>query len=562
MNELSVLMTFTAGLGTALAFGYVAKRLSLSPIVGYLVAGILVGPFTPGFVANHEVAEQFAEIGVILLLFGIGLRFSLRELFSVWRVALPGALFQSTISTIALALLVLPLGWDLRAGIVLGLSISVASTVVMGLVLGERGDLHAPIGHIAIGWTVVEDLLTVTLLLLLPLVFRGGGGDGAGIAAALGLAALKIVALVLVVVVLGRWVIPWALDRIEATRSRELFTLAILVLALGIAVGSAELFGVSMALGAFLAGLAVGRSDFAARAAGDALPMRDAFAVLFFVSVGMLCDVRVLAREPLLILAVLAVIMIGKPLATVAVVRLLGRSMAIAVPVGAALAQVGEFSFILGGAARDLGVIDDAGWNALVAASILSIALNPAVYRFARRRSRAVAAPASIEGEHRPVDPRRVVLVGYGPVGRTVHRILQDFGAEITVIELNLETVRRLWSEGHAAVYGDVLRAGTLDEADIATAGGLILSVELEGGAELVRQARIVNPELRVLVRCAHLRDAAALRAIGATVVTGEAEVAVTLAEALVAESDEDEETLTRLRTKIRHRLYDAEGLG
>ncbi|HSA24740.1 MAG TPA: cation:proton antiporter, partial [Myxococcota bacterium] len=272
MHDLGILLTFTGGLAGALALGFLAHRLKLSPIVGYLLAGVLVGPFTPGFVADRAIAEQFAEIGVILLLFGVGLRFQLRELLAVWRVAIPGALIQSTLSTLVLAATLRLFGWSWTSGIILGMGISVASTVVMALVLAERHDLHATIGHIAIGWTVVEDLLTVALLLLLPILFGPSAGEHSS-GAALGLAGLKVVGLVAVVVVLGRWVIPWALERIEKTRLRELFTLAVLVLAVGIAVGSAEVFGVSMALGAFLAGLAVGRSEFAARAAGDAVPM-------------------------------------------------------------------------------------------------------------------------------------------------------------------------------------------------------------------------------------------------------------------------------------------------
>jgi len=560
MHDLSLLTTFTGGLAAALILGYLAKRLKISPIVGYLIAGILVGPFTPGFVADRNVAEQFAEIGVILLLFGIGLRFNLRELFAVWRIAVPGALVQSAISTLMMAGILRLMGWEWASGIILGISISVASTVVMGLVLGERGDLHAPIGYIAIGWTVVEDLITVTVLLLLPLFFGEAQTGGAGAGAALGLAALKIVGLVVTVLVLARWVIPWALDRIEATRSRELFTLAVLVLALGIAVGSAQVFGVSMALGAFLAGLAVGRSDFASRAAGDALPMRDAFAVLFFVSVGMLCDPSTILAEPLLIGFVLLVVVIGKPLAAILVVRLSGRPMATSVPVGAAFSQVGEFSFILAAAAREVGLISSAGWNALVGASIVSIALNPAVYRFARKLARTAAPVGPAPGEREPVDPRRCVLVGYGPVGRTVHQILSGWGADITVVELNLETVRALRSEGHAAVYGDVLRAGTLDEAGIASAGSMILSAEVEDAAEIIRQARIANPELRVLARCSNLRDVEALRAAGAaTVVAGEAEVAVALAESLLAGAETERDAQDEVRSRIRGRLYGME---
>jgi CPA2 family monovalent cation:H+ antiporter-2 len=558
MHDLGVLITFAGALTGALVLGYLAHHARLSPIVGYLLAGVVVGPFTPGFVADRTVAQRFAEIGVILLLFGMGLRFHLRELIAVWRVAVPGALIQSTLSTVALASLLRLLGWSWTAGIILGMAISVASTVVMALVLAERRDLHAPIGYIAIGWTVVEDILTVTMMLLLPIVFGPGGGGGAG--AALGVAGLKIVALVVTVVVLGRWAIPWSLERIEKTRSRELFTLAVLVLAVGIAVGSAGLFGVSMELGAFLAGLAVGRSEFAARAAGDAVPMRDAFAVLFFVSVGMLFDPGSLAQAPLPIALVLAVVIIVKPLSALVTVLALGTPKATAIPVAAAFSQVGEFSFILGTVAQSLGLIDATGWNALVAASIISIALNPSIYRWARRLATPTVELASPPaGQAAITDPNRCILVGYGPVGRIVHRLLKEQAASVTVIDLNLETVRGLRAEGVNAVYGDVLRPATLEEAGIAAAGSLILSTDLEDAAEIVRQARLVNKDLRVLARCAHLRDAATLRDAGADVVAvGEAEVGVALAEAVTATNELDDVAAASWRAAVRNDLYAA----
>ena len=564
MHDLNVLMTLAGGLAGALALGYAAHRFRLSPIVGYLLAGVLVGPFTPGFVADRPTAEQFAEIGVILLLFGIGLRFHLRELVAVWRVAVPGALIQSTMSTSALAAILRLLGWDWTAGIILGMAISVASTVVMAMVLGERHDLHAPIGHIAIGWTVVEDLLTVAVLLVLPIAFAPGGGGSETARAALGLASLKVIGLAAAVVVLGRWVIPQALERIERTRSRELFTLAVLVLAVGIAVGSARIFGVSMALGAFLAGLTVGRSEFAARAAGDAVPMRDAFAVLFFVSIGMLFDPRSLVQAPFEIGAVLLVVIIIKPLAAMLTVRLLGKPLATAIPVGAAFSQVGEFSFILGTVARGLGLISDVGWNALVAASMISIALNPSIYRRARRwsQSRSGTASPAPHGS-RPIDPNRCILVGYGPVGSIVHRLLAERGADVTVVDLNLDTVRQLRSRGVAAIYGDVLRPGTLDEAGIATAGSLVLSADVEDAAEIIRQARQLNPGLRVLARCTHLRDAAALRRAGAAVVAaGEAEVGVALAEAVTAADEMEHGAAAEHRDAVRSHLYDTSADG
>lgn len=530
MSELTILTTFTGGLAAALVFGFVAQRLKIAPIVGYVLAGIVIGPFTPGFVADRHAAEQFAEIGVILLLFGVGLRFHLHELFAAWRVAVFGALLQSAATTFVLASLLRLLGWSWTSGLVLGMSISVASTVVMARVLAARGDLHGPIGHIAVAWTVVEDLLTVAALLVLPMLL--GADDGTSAARVFGVAALKLTALVVAVVVLGKWVIPRVLERIAVVRSRELFTLGVLVIALGLAVGAAHVFNVSMALGAFLAGLAVGRSEFAARAAGDALPTRDAFAVLFFVSVGMLCDPRTIVDSPLLIALILGVIMLVKPLAAFVVARLFGKPMATSVGIGAALAQVGEFTFILGTAGRALGAIDDRAWNALVAAAILSIALNPTVYTLARRRFGG-ASKLSARADERGVDPKRCILIGYGPVGRRVHERLQDMSAKVTILELNLDTVRRLRANGHDAVYGDALRRTTLEEARLETAASLVISTELEDAAELVRQAKKMNPWLRVFVRCSHVAGIEPLRAAGAVVVAAEREVTFALAKAV-----------------------------
>jgi CPA2 family monovalent cation:H+ antiporter-2 len=542
VGGLGILGTFAVALAAALILGYIAKRLKISPIVGYLVAGVIVGPMTPGLVADREVAEQFAEIGIILLLFGIGLRFQLGELFAVWRIAVPGALIQSTISTGVLAVILHLLGWSWTSGIILGMAISVASTVVMALVLGEHRDLHGIVGHIAIGWTVVEDLLTIAMLLLLPIIFGEPEAAGQGVLLSLGVAVLRLAGMIVTIVVLGLWVIPWLLERVAKTHARELFTLTVLVLAVGIAGGSAELFGVSVALGAFVAGLAVGRSEFAARAAADAVPMRDAFAVLFFVSVGMLFDPRSIVEAPWVILAVLFVVVVAKPVAATLTVRLLGKPMRTAIRVGAAFSQVGEFSFILGTLALSLGLIEDAGWDALVAASIISIALNPTVYRWARRLHPSGGLLHAREGQESPeIDPNHCVLVGYGPVGQIVHALVTAQGGSVTVVDLNLDTVRRLKAQGVSAVYGDVVRAQILTEAGVPSAGSLVLSTDIEDAAEVVRQARYLNPELRILVRCAHVRDAAKLREAGAEfIAAGEAEVAVALAEH-VSSSEEDE---------------------
>ncbi|HEY9508724.1 MAG TPA: cation:proton antiporter [Verrucomicrobiae bacterium] len=561
MNDLTVLITFAVGLAGALLFGYIAVRLKISPIIGYLLAGVAVGPFTPGVVANHAVAEQFAEIGVILLLFGIGLRFHLHELLAVWRIALPGALVQSTVSTVVLAWGLHLLGRTWTSGLILGAAISVASTVVMALVLAEWRDLHGRIGHIAIGWTVVEDILTVALLLLLPILFGTDTAEKENVGAVLGIAGLKILGLVGIVVVLGKWGIPWAMEQIARTHSRELFTLTVLVLAVGIAVGSAKFFGVSMALGAFLAGLAVSRSEFATRAANDALPMRDAFAVLFFVSVGMLFDPRSLIKVPHIIGLVLVVVILIKPLAAALTVRVMGEPWARAVPIGAAFSQVGEFSFILGNVALGLGLINNAGWNALVAASIISIALNPYVYRFARSlvSTRNTTLTQSTPSPRREIQPKRCILVGFGPVGRIVHQMLLDAGAEIIVVEMNLDSVRELRNAGHTAVYGDIKQPGTLIEAGVETTETLVLSADIEDAADIIKQALQVNPDLRVLARCAGLRQVAALRRAGADfVAAGEAEVGVALTGAVISLGDKTADDARERRAEIRRQLYDS----
>ena len=408
MPELDLILTLTGSLAAALVCGYGTFRLGLSPIVGYLLAGLVVGPNTPGFVANRHLADQLAEVGVILLMFGVGLQFHLEELLAVRRVAVPGAVGMSLVATLLGALVGVACGWGWSAGLVFGLALSVASTVVLMRVLADHGDLHTPAGHIAVGWLVVEDLFTVLVLVLLPAVFSPGVGVG-GVALAVGLAVGKVAVMVALTFVLGNRLIPWLLERAAATRSRELFTLTVLVLALGIAVGSVELFGVSMALGAFLAGMVVGRTEFSLRAATEALPMRDAFAVLFFVSVGILFHPRYLLESPGVVALTLAVIVLGKPLVASAIVLLLRYPLRVALSVALATAQIGEFSFILASTGERLGLVDDRVRNALTAAAILSITLNPLLYRLVGpleaalgRSSRARPLPTSPGTSGRP----------------------------------------------------------------------------------------------------------------------------------------------------------------
>jgi CPA2 family monovalent cation:H+ antiporter-2 len=572
--DLDLILTLTGSLGAALLFGYVTQRLGLSPIVGYLLAGVAVGPHTPGFVADAHVAEQLAEIGVILLMFGVGLHFHLKDLLAVRRVALPGALGQSLVATGLGAVTAWAFGWGWGAGVVFGLAVSVASTVVLTRVLMDNNDLHTPAGHIAVGWLVVEDLFTVVVLVLLPALMGNQAPGAFALAAALGLAAVKIAALVALTFVLGSRLIPWLLDRAAATGSRELFTLTVLVVALGLAVGSAKLFGVSMALGAFLAGMVVGRSEFSLRAATEALPMRDAFAVLFFVSAGMLFDPGFLLRAPGLVAATLAIILVGKPLAALAIVLALGHPARVALAVAAALAQIGEFSFILATLGRSLGVLPEDLHQALVAAALVSISINPLLYRlvdpaerwlgrFSRlwggRTARATPdATAAEEQEER----HRAVVVGYGPVGQTLTRLLRENEVEPTVIEMNVDTARRLREEGVRAVYGDAKHEETLKAAGVARAGSLFLTASgLGSPAEIIRLARALNPKLRVVVRCAYLREQAALREAGADAVfTGEGEVALAMTESLLRDLGAVPEQIDRERGRVRAELFGKPG--
>ena len=379
MHGLDLIVTLTAALAAALVGGYLTERLKLSPIVGYVLAGLVIGSYTPGFVADRHVAEQLAAAGVILLMFGVGLRLRLDDLLAVKRVAIPGAIVQSVVATAIGAFVAERAGWGLAAGIVYGVALSVASTVVLVRVLSDNRQLQTPTGHIALGWLVVEDLFTVMVLVLIPAIFTEPGGRT--VPAAIGLALVKVVALAGVIVVVGGRILPWVLRQVARTQLRELSTLAVFAIALGIAVSSALIFGVSMAPGAFLAGVVLGRSEVSVRAAADALPMHDAFAVLFFVSLGMLLDPGTLLDDPQMLAAALAIVLIGKPLVAVAIVALSGYPMTVALSVAVALAQIGEFSFVVATVASDYGVLTADATNVLIAAAIASITINPLLFR-------------------------------------------------------------------------------------------------------------------------------------------------------------------------------------
>lgn len=574
MHELELIMTITASFTAALLFGYLSHRLGLSPIVGYLLAGVAVGTHTPGFVADRVLAEQFAEIGVILLMFGVGLQFHVKELLAVRRVAIPGAVCQSLAATLLSCMVARWLGWSWSAGIVFGFAVSVASTVVLLRVLVDNNELHTPTGHIAVGWLVVEDIFTVILLVILPLFFGTGTVGTGSIPIAIGLSLIEIAVLIILTFFVGGRLIPWILEHVAVTGSRELFTLAVLVLALGVAVGSAELFGVSMALGAFLAGMVVRQSDFSFRAASDALPMRDAFAVLFFVSVGMLFNPAHLMKEPLLILVTLLIILLGKPLSALAIVLALGYAPRVALSVAVALAQIGEFSFILATVGRDLGVLGENGANTLIAASIISISLNPVLYRMIgpleklakqtrlwrkledRSKLRALTAADDKTGQL-PVSRDRAIVVGYGPTGRTLSRLLGENGIDPVILEMNLHTVRQLQTEGIAAVYGDATHRETLTGAGIETAVALVLtSAGMQGSEDVIRHSRDINPNLRIIARAGYLRDIPALRRAGADAVfSGEGEVALNMTEHMLRKLGATDEQIDRERERLRNEL-------
>ena len=574
MHSYDLIFTLTAGFCGALVFGYITQRLKLSPIVGYLIAGTLIGPYTPGFVADAGLAEQLAEIGVILLMFGVGLQFHLEELLAVRRVAVPGAVAQSAVATVLGASLAVAFGWGWSGGLVFGIALSVASTVVLIRVLADNNDLHTQAGHIAVGWLVVEDLFTVIALVLLPALFDPKHGD-TPLWITLGVTTLKVGALVAFTAYFGTRVIPRVLDHVAATRSRELFTLTVLAIALGIAVGSALVFSVSMALGAFLAGMVVGRSEYSLRAASDALPLRDAFAVLFFVSVGMLLDPAHLIEAPAVIVGTLAVVLLGKPIAALLIVWMLRYPFKSALTVAIALAQIGEFSFILSTLGRELGLLSPAATNTLVATAIVSIILNPLLYRVidpierwltskprlwsALNRQGATRTQADASHPSKTVDPaHRAVVIGFGPTGRTVIRLLKENDIVPTVIELNMDTVRALRQEGVDAVYGDATQAETLVGAGVAQSRSLILtSAGMANSTEVIRSARQLNPKIRVLARAAYLRDLSALRQAGAdTVYTGEGEVALAFIEDIMSELGATPEQIDRERARAHDELF------
>lgn len=543
-----LITTIVAGIGLAFLFGIAAQRLRISPLVGYLLAGIFLGPFTPGYVADQQLAPELAEIGVILLMFGVGLHFSLKDLLKVSAIAIPGALAQIGVATLLGLGLALALDWPLGGGLVFGLALSVASTVVLLRALQERRLVDTERGRIAVGWLIVEDIVTVLALVLLPALASLANGQAAeagwlasrlnlGLGGILILTLAKVVAFVAFMLIVGRRIIPWALHMVAHSGSRELFRLAVLAIALGVAFGAAQLFGVSLALGAFFAGMVLSESELSHQAAQESLPLRDAFAVLFFVSVGMLFDPSILITDPLAILAVLLIILVGKSAVAFAIVRLFRHPNGTALTISASLAQIGEFSFILAELGVKLGMLPERGRALILAGAILSILLNPLAFALMDRLSKRLAPPDEPSASDKPDEPDvpqpttqtdHVVLVGYGRVGSLVGDSLTAAGQKLLVIEDADKTVAKLRERNIEVIVGNAASRDVLAAANLEGARHLVVAIPnaFEAG-QVIEKARTANPTLSILARAHSDAEVDHLQSKGADlVIMGEREIA------------------------------------
>ena len=549
-HDISLITTISAAFGLAMILGFLATRLGMQPLLGYLVAGIIIGPGTPGFVADVHLASQLAEIGVILLMFGVGLHFSLRDLLSVRNIAVPGAVAQISVATV-MGYVIAHFWWDWTAGaaLVFGLSLSCASTVVLLRALDSRGVLESMNGRIAVGWLIVEDLVMVLVLVLLPAISGLFNGEtstlsGGELLISLGITCAKVAAFIALMLIVGRRLLPWLLWQMTRTGSRELFSLCVIASALGVAYGSARLFDVSFALGAFFAGMMMRESEFSHRAADESLPLRDAFSVLFFVSVGMLFKPEVLIEHPGKVLLVIAVIMLGKTLAAIGLVLIFRYPLNTALTIGASLAQIGEFSFILGHMGAELHLLPPEGESLIVAGALISITFNPLAFtvisplqKWLRGRSETAR---SMEQRNDPLAQlptdtstsclaEQVVLVGYGRVGRRIADALISLGIPLVIVEQNRDLVGKLRAQNIAAVLGDAAEPAVLIQAHIAQAGMLIVATpDTIDVRKAVQTARALNPAIDIVLRTHSDEEATLMRKENlGTVFMGEHELAL-----------------------------------
>ena len=544
-----LITTIVGGLVLAFLLGMLANRLRISPLVGYLVAGVVAGPFTPGFVADTNLAPELAELGVILLMFGVGLHFSLKDLMAVKSIAIPGAVAQIAVATLLGMGLSWTMGWSWMTGLVFGLCLSTASTVVLLRALEERQLIDSQRGQIAIGWLIVEDLVMVLTLVLLPAIagmLEQGNASPTLLAWDLLLTIGKVAAFMVLMMVVGRRAIPWILAKSAATGSRELFTLSVLALALGIAFGAVEFFDVSFALGAFFAGMVLNESELSHRAARDTLPLRDAFAVLFFVSVGMLFNPMILIEQPLAVLGALAIVVLGKSIAAWALVTLLGHSRRTALTISVSLAQIGEFAFILAGLGISLDLLSEEGRNLVLAAAILSIMLNPILFSLLERyldktetAEEQTLEEAMAEEKQIPVDIcNHAVIVGYGRVGSLLGQQLLEADIPLVVVENSRPRVEALREQGIRAVLGNAARAETMELARLDCARWLLLTIPngYEAG-EVVVAAREKRQDIEIIARAHYDDEVAYIMDRGANqVVMGEREIASSMLNVLKKE--------------------------
>ncbi|WP_305805726.1 YbaL family putative K(+) efflux transporter [Stenotrophomonas sp. YIM B06876] len=549
-HDTALINMIAVGLGLAFVFGTLAHRLRLSPLVGYLVAGIVVGPYTPGFVADQALADQLAEIGVMLLMFGVGLHFSIKDLMAVKAIAIPGAIGQITVATLLGWGVASMMGWSTLHGLIFGFSLATASTVVLLRAMEERRLLESTRGKIAVGWLIVEDLACVLALVMMPVIAGVFGPDAAGqnhttggVLASIGLTFVQLGLFVAVMLLVGRRVIPWILEKTARTGSRELFTLAVLAIALGVAFSSALLFGVSFALGAFFAGMMLNESELSHKAANDSLPLRDAFAVLFFVSVGMLFNPAIVIQHPWQVLATAAIIMFGKSLAAFVIVRAFGHSKDTALTISASLAQIGEFAFIIAGLGVTLKILPPDGLALVLAGALISIMLNPLVFglldRWQARGRRQMAAAVEVE---LPPGPsldlhHHAIVIGYGRVGKSLAQVLSERGVPVLVIDDNRDHVESAHRAGIAAIRGSAAADAVLAEAHPERASIAILAIPqpLEAG-EALAKLRAINPGLTLLARAHSDAEVKHLLDHGADgTVMAERELAYSLAEMVMA---------------------------
>ncbi len=520
-HSTTLITTLAVGFGLALIFGFVAEKCKLPALVGYLLAGILIGPSTPGFVADVSIASQLSEIGVMLLMFGVGLHFSINDLLAVKRIALPGAIIQMATATLMGMWLAHIWGWSIGEGLIFGLALSCASTVVLLKALESRGFLDSMNGKIAVGWLVVEDLITVLVLVLMPPLASLLGGTSPSSTSSLSytlvITALQVTGFVVLMLVVGKRFLPWMLWHVAKTGSRELFTLSVISAAIGIAYGSAKLFSISFALGAFFAGMVMRESEFSHRAAEESLPLRDAFAVLFFVSVGMLFEPSILMQKPLSVLAVVAVIMLGKSLVALAITLAFKYPLNTALTVAASLAQIGEFSFILAGLGLSLHLLSAEGMSLILAGALISIALNPVIFSIVKPFRNWVLSFSESAREYEkrtdlyselPMSTERkylegqVVLVGYGHVGRKIAASLTEAKIPYVVVEKNRELVENLRKAGTPSVSGDASEPGVLIQAHIANASMLVIATsDTIDVRKMVETAKLLQPSIKIVVR-------------------------------------------------------------